>query len=93
MDFYPTILDLAGLPLRPDLHVDGKSLLPLLRSETDEVHEASFFHYPHHSNQRGEPCGAIRQRDYKLLYFFKDSRLELYNIKNDIKEDPNEHQT
>ena len=27
-DFYPTILELAGLPLQPELHVDGRSLVP-----------------------------------------------------------------
>ena len=30
-DFYPTILELAGLPLTPKQHADGQSLVPLLR--------------------------------------------------------------
>jgi len=89
MDFYPTILEMLGLPLRPDLHVDGKSLVPLLRQEADEVHTALYFHYPHMSNQRGMPCGAVRAGNYKLINFFADNRLELYNLKDDIGETKN----
>ncbi len=89
MDFYPTILEMAGLPLRPDLHVDGKSLVPLLRQQVNQVHVATYFHYPHRSNQRGTPCGAIRVGDYKLINFFSDNKLELYNLKDDIGETNN----
>lgn len=89
MDFYPTILEMAGLPLRPDLHVDGKSLVPLLKNKTDKLHEATYFHYPHISNQKGSPSSAIREGDYKLIVFFNDNRQELYNIKEDIGETQN----
>ncbi len=89
MDFYPSILEMAGLPLRPDLHVDGKSLVPVLRQQAQQVHEATYFHYPHRSNQRGRPCGAMRMGDYKLINFFGDNRLELYNLKDDISESKN----
>ena len=75
MDFYPTILDMAGLPLRPDLHVDGKSLVPLLKNKTQKVHDTTYFHYPHRSNQKGSPSGAIRQGDYKLIVSINDNRL------------------
>ncbi len=86
MDFYPTILEMAGLPLRPDLHVDGESLVPLLKNKTHKIHDTTYFHYPHRSNQKGSPSGAIRQGDYKLIVSFNDNRLELYNIKKDIGE-------
>jgi len=89
MDFYPTILEMAGLPLRPDLHKDGKSLVPLLRQQAGQVHAATYFHYPHRSNQKGVPSGAIRVGDYKLINFFSDNKLELYNIKDDIGETNN----
>jgi arylsulfatase A-like enzyme len=89
MDFYPTILEMSGLPLRPDLHKDGKSLVPVLRQQAKQVHEAVYFHYPHRSNQRGTPCGAIRMGDYKLVNFFTDNKLELYNLKEDIGESKN----
>ncbi|MCF7974063.1 MAG: sulfatase [Phycisphaerae bacterium] len=89
MDFYPSILDMVGLPLRPDQHMDGKSLVPVLRQQATQVHEATYFHYPHKSNQKGEPCGAIRLGDYKLVNFFTDNTLELYNLKDDISETKN----
>ncbi|MCL4106745.1 UNVERIFIED_CONTAM: hypothetical protein GTU68_048189 [Idotea baltica] len=86
MDFYPTILEMAGQPLRPDLHQDGKSMIPLLKGESQVLHESTYFHYPHKSNQKGRPSSAIRDGDYKLIVFFNDYRMELYNIKNDIEE-------
>ena len=89
MDFYPTILEMAGLPLRPDLHMDGKSLVPLLKEQREKIHDALYFHYPHRSNQKGSPSGAIREGDYKLIVFFNDHKLELYHLKNDIGEQHN----
>ncbi len=89
MDFYPTILEMTGQALRPDLHVDGKSLVPLLKGKAKEIHEAAYFHYPHRSNQKGGPSSAIREGDYKLIVFLNDNKLELYNIKNDISETNN----
>ena len=89
MDFYPTILEMAGLPLRPDLHMDGKSLVPILKNKVDQVHDASYFHYPHRSNQGGRPGSAIIEGDYKLIVFFEDNRMELYNLKDDIGETKN----
>lgn len=86
MDFYPTILEMIGQALRPDLHIDGKSIVPVLKNQEDEIHKESYFHYPHRSNQKGGPSGAIRSGDYKLIVFFDDNRIELYNIKDDIGE-------
>ena len=66
--------------------MDGKSLVPLLKGDTQNIHEATYFHYPHQSNQKGSPSSAIRDGDYKLILFLNDYRMELYNIKNDIGE-------
>ncbi|MEW4530397.1 sulfatase [Maioricimonas sp. JC845] len=86
MDFYPTILDIAGLPLRPEQHLDGVSLVPLLKQEGDLARDALFWHYPHYSNQGGIPGGAIRVGDYKLIERFEDGRVHLYNLADDIGE-------
>jgi len=86
MDFYPTILEMIGQPLRPDLHVDGKSIVPLLKGKTEKIHDATYFHYPHRSNQKGSPSSAIREGDYKLILFLNDNHTELYNLKDDIGE-------
>lgn len=89
MDFYPTILQMAGLPPRPDLHKDGKSLVPILKGQTQELHDATYFHYPHRSNQKGSPSSAIRKGDHKLIVFFNDGHRELYDLKQDIGEKEN----
>ena len=49
-DFYPTILELAGLPPRPDQHLDGVSLVPLLKGQQIPERDL-YWHYPHYGNQ------------------------------------------
>ncbi|MDP6503722.1 MAG: sulfatase [Planctomycetota bacterium] len=85
-DFYPTILDIAGLPLRPRQHLDGLSLKPILKGEGTIDRKALFWHYPHYSNQGGIPGGAIRVGDLKLIERYEDGRVHLYNLKNDLGE-------
>ncbi len=85
-DFYPTILELAGLPLRPEQHVDGISLVPLLEGKSTLGRTALFWHYPHYGNQGGSPSGAVRAGDFKLIEFYEDGRKELYNIREDVEE-------
>lgn len=85
-DFYPTILEMAGLPLLPQQHQDGKSLVKLLKGNSQLSRDALYWHYPHYGNQGGSPGAAIRQDDWKLIWWFEDDRLELFNIKNDIGE-------
>src|SRR5699024_2970384 len=54
-DFYPTILDMAGLDQIPGQHKDGTSLVPLLRGEKHLKRDAIYWHYPHYGNQGGTP--------------------------------------
>lgn len=88
-DLYPTILEAAGLPPRPQQHVDGCSLIPLVRGQGRFDRDAIFWHYPHYSNQGGTPACSIRQGDWKLIEFFEDGRLELYNLRDDLGEQRN----
>jgi len=85
-DFYPTILDLADLPLKPEQHLDGVSLKPFLQGEEPLKREALYWHYPHYSNQGGIPGGAIRMDDWKLIERFEDGSTRLYNLKTDLGE-------
>jgi arylsulfatase A-like enzyme len=85
-DFYPTMLEMAGLPLKPEQHVDGESLVPLLKGTGRVTRKAIYWHYPHYSNQGGKPGGAVRAGDFKLIEFYEDSRVELYNLRADIGE-------
>jgi len=85
-DFYPTILDMAGLPSKNDQHRDGVSLAPLMKGGTKIDRDALFWHYPHYGNQGGFPSGAVRMGDWKLIERFEDGRVHLYNLRLDIGE-------
>lgn len=87
-DFYPTMLDLAGLPLKPKQHLQGKSFLPLLNN-TRYRKRNLYWHYPHYSPQKGQPASAIRSGDWKLIHFYEEDEYELYNLKEDIGEKNN----
>ncbi len=82
-DFYPTILDAAGLPLNPQQNCDGVSMMPLLRGGKRLDRDAIFWHYPHYSNQGGTPGCSVRSGDFKLIEFFEDGKLELYDLRAD----------
>ena len=97
-DFYPTLLELADLPLKPQQHLDGVSFVPELvgyyqrlesfgyHKRVSESQRSLFWHYPHYSNQGGFPSSAIRKGDYKLIQRLEDGRVHLYNIKEDVGE-------
>lgn len=85
MDFYPTILQYAGLPLLPKQHIDGQSLIPVLQGKSLPA-RALYWHYPHYGNQGGEPSSVIHDGDWKLIHYYEDGRDELYNLKIDKME-------
>ena len=81
-DFYPTLLEAAGLPAIPEQHVDGESFTRALRGESF-ARGPIFWHYPHYGNQGGTPGSSVRHGEWKLIEFFEDGRLELYNLAAD----------
>ena len=87
-DLYPTILQLAGLPARPEQHCDGISLAGLLNGTRQSLERTSlFWHFPHYSNHGMQsPGAAIRKGDYKLLEYFENGSVQLFNLKDDIGE-------
>ena len=85
-DFYPTLLEIASLPLNPKQHLDGVSLVPLLKGQNAPARKSLFWHYPHYSNQRAFPGGAVREGDWKLIERYEDGRVHLYNLKDDVGE-------
>ena len=66
-------------------HLDGRSLVPLLRGDAIEPRPL-FWHYPHYGNQGGSPAGAVRVGDWKLIEWYEDGRRELFNIDKDLGE-------
>lgn len=85
VDFFPTMLQIAGIEVPKNLTIDGMSFAPVLAGkELDRG--AIYWHYPHYGNQGGSPTSAIREGDWKLIEFYEDGRLELYNVAEDISE-------
>ena len=80
------MLELTGTSLKPQQHVDGVSLVPLLKGKEIDDRDL-FWHYPHYGNQGGEPCAIIRSEEWKLIHYFEDGRDELYDIGQDIGEE------
>ncbi len=85
-DFYPTLLEMAGLPSQPEQTLDGVSLVPLLKGKAMK-REAIYWHFPHYSNHGMQsPGGAIREGDWKLLEYFENGTVQLFNLREDIGE-------
>ncbi|MFT5104528.1 MAG: arylsulfatase A-like enzyme [Verrucomicrobiales bacterium] len=85
-DFYPTLLDVAGLEARPEQHLDGVSLAGLLKGETSLEREAIFWHYPHYHGSGNRPTAAVRKGDWKLVRYYETGEEELYHLKDDLGE-------
>ena len=89
-DFLPTILELCnkvgGRPTAPVGALDGVSLVPLLRQPQSRLQrDELFFHYPHYYFNT-TPVRAVRNSDWKLLEYFEDHHIELYNLRDDPSE-------
>ena len=86
MDFYPTLLELAGIDPDPGQHRDGISLLPFLEDPGMEESRTLVWHYPHYHGSRWRPGSAIRENNWKLIEFYEDNTLELYDLETDLEE-------
>jgi arylsulfatase A-like enzyme len=81
IDLVPTICDIAGAA--QGSNIDGVSLRQTLRNNRPTARDTLFWHYPHYSNQGGVPSGAVRKGDWKLIEFYEDGRLELFDLRTD----------
>lgn len=89
VDYYPTVLALAGVEgdARHNENLDGVNLEPILRNPQETLdREALYWHYPHYHSGGATPHSAIRSGDYRLVEFFEDNHVELYNLSEDIGE-------
>ncbi len=84
-DFYPTILEMIGEEGKIG-EIDGKSIASLVKGKK-MTRGPIYWHFPHYSNHGMQsPGGAIRDGDYKLLEYFENGTVQLFNLKNDIGE-------
>ncbi len=94
IDFYPTILEMAGVAKPAGYTLDGESLVGLIEEQGSLKRDAIFWHFPaylepYNDSQwpwRIAPSGAVRQGPWKLIECFEDGHVELYNLDNDLRE-------
>jgi arylsulfatase A len=85
IDFLPTFMEIASS--NPPDGIDGRSLVPLLKQTGSVERHALYWHYPHYwDGERVRPFGAVRSGDWKLIEFYEEMRVELYNLKDDLGE-------
>lgn len=102
IDFYPTFLAAAGLPLPAGRILDGTNLMPLLTQSGEIAGRDLFWHFPiyleayagagddsHDPTFRTRPGSAMRSGKWKLHEYFEDGRLELYDLEADPGERTN----
>ena len=91
-DFYPTFLDLLGFK-GDEAHnnnLDGISIAPVLKDPHGNLERQTLcWHHPHYYPDRKGPVSAIRKGNWKLLHYFEDNTLELYNLETDTGENNN----
>jgi len=85
-DFFPSILEMVGIN-SGDINSDGMSIASLVKGDKVLDREALFWHFPHYSNHGMQSAGgAVRSGDYKLLEYFDNGEIQLFNLKDDIGE-------
>ncbi len=87
LDIYPTLCALANVPLAQQ-PLDGVSLTQVLRAPSATLtRDTLYWHLPHYHHST--PASALRRGDWKLLEFFEDDTVELYNLREDVSEQHN----
>ena len=99
VNFFPTFLEIAGVEKSPDQVLDGESIVNLLQGEMSLKRESLFWHFPAYLEGgrkggrdayfRARPTSVIRKGDWKLIEYFEDGDLELFNLSEDIGETRN----
>jgi arylsulfatase A len=84
-DIFNTVMQLTGTK---NTSPDGVSLVPILQNKTIADRNL-YWHFPHYSPQRGLPGAAIRKGNYKLIEWYEDGKLELFDLSKDEGEQNN----
>lgn len=97
VDYYPTLLQLAGNSWQPDEAehpLDGTSFVDvLLDPETEQAREPIYYFFPGYLDQRAQPCASIIERignhHFKLHYDYESAEWALYQVDEDLAEQSN----
>jgi hypothetical protein len=71
--------------VKKELKTDGADLVPVLKGLA-AGERTIYWHYPHYANQGGPPGGAVRSGEWKLIEWYEDGKVELFNLKENIGE-------
>ena len=89
-DTFPTLLEVAGLKPKEGTPLDGESLIPMLKGNAELKRKSLFFHYPNYAfHKRNRLGGVVRRGNYKLIHFYDDDSIELYDVVADQGEKKN----
>ncbi|QIF01217.1 sulfatase [Roseimicrobium sp. ORNL1] len=91
LDWFPTLLDVAGVKPKDTQPMDGVGIIGLLRNSKEKREGAMYWHYPLAKPHflGGRSAGAMRDGSWKLIEFFDTGELELYNLATDEGEQKN----
>ena len=82
-DFYATLAEAAGQRAATCQNMTVKNLGPLLKNPRQRLSRKTlYWHYPHYYS-RMTPASAVRDGDWKLIHYYEDDRLELFNLQDD----------
>ncbi|TDN96639.1 sulfatase [Sunxiuqinia elliptica] len=88
-DFFPTLLEIAGIKEATFLNNDGRSFAWALHQDQAPHNQRTIFWHsplPRPQATGDYACSAIRRGPYKLIDFYDQNRIELYNIEQDTSE-------
>ena len=68
---------------RPNLHLDGVSLAPVIAGSGELAPRDLVWHYPHYHGSGWTPGAALRRGDWKVIEFYEHDAVELYNLADD----------
>lgn len=86
IDVLPSVLAAAGLEQAIPDNVDGVDLTPVFRGEAMS-RGPIFWHYPHYSADT--PSAAVRDGPWKLIEWYEDGEIKLFNLGDDLGETRN----
>ncbi len=91
IDIYPTLLDITGIAGSPEQNdsMDGVSIKSLIEDADATIARDLFWHFPHYHAGGDSPYSTIRSKDWRLVEFYEDGSLELYNLNDDLGESKN----
>lgn len=99
IDIFPTLLKVAGISVPAGKVLDGADICPILLNNRKLKERPLYWHFPVYLEGGNKECqdtvfrtrpgSCIRLGDWKLIEYFENHDLELYNLAKDVSEKTN----